>query len=35
MIDSESDISMELWRLGTLKDDFKKVFDLDLKALKI
>jgi len=35
MIDSENDISMELWRLGTMKDDFKKVFDLDLKALRI
>ena len=29
---SESDVSMEMWRLDTIKDDFKAVFGRDLKT---
>lgn len=32
---SEMDISMEIWKLKTIKDDFKRVFDLDLKIKKV
>jgi exopolyphosphatase/guanosine-5'-triphosphate,3'-diphosphate pyrophosphatase len=32
---SEYDISMEIWKLKTIKDDFKAVFDLDLNIKKI
>jgi len=28
---SESDISMEIWKLNTIKDDFKNVFGLELR----
>ena len=30
-IGSESDLNMEVWKLRTIKDDFKAVFGLDLK----
>ncbi|MCL2032488.1 MAG: Ppx/GppA family phosphatase [Methanomassiliicoccaceae archaeon] len=32
---SESDISMEIWKLKTIKDDFKDVFDLDLEIKRL
>jgi len=32
---SNSDMSMELWKLKTIKDDFKKVFDLEFRVMKI
>jgi exopolyphosphatase/guanosine-5'-triphosphate,3'-diphosphate pyrophosphatase len=32
---SESDISMEIWKLKTIKDDFKMVFEMDLKIKNI
>jgi len=32
---SESDISMEIWKLGSIKDDFRNVFGLDLKIKRV
>ena len=32
---SESDISMEIWKLKTIKEDFKEVFDFDLKIKRV
>ncbi|MDR2698987.1 MAG: Ppx/GppA family phosphatase [Candidatus Methanoplasma sp.] len=33
-LESESDISMEIWKLKTTEDDFKTVFGLDLRILR-
>jgi exopolyphosphatase/guanosine-5'-triphosphate,3'-diphosphate pyrophosphatase len=33
-LESESDISMEIWKLKTAEDDFKDVFGLDLRILR-